>query len=70
LAYAALLAIIWIIIGFHVLLSGAGFIYFLITRRRRPLPDPGPWPSISILVPAHNEALVLAGTLEDRKSVV
>jgi len=39
----------------------------LLSRVRRPLPSPvaqGSWPMISITIPVHNEAAVIAGTLE------
>ncbi|MCJ7749656.1 MAG: glycosyltransferase, partial [Armatimonadetes bacterium] len=53
----------WSIIGFYTVLTVAGFVYSREARRNR-APEPEEWPGVSILVPAHNEEIVMAGTLE------
>jgi len=55
----------WSIIGLYSLLSFCGFIYSLEARRaKRRAPVVADWPPVSILVPAHNEEIVMAGTIE------
>lgn len=53
----------WSVIAFQVMLSLAGYLYSREARRRTP-PEPVEWPGVSILVPAHNEEIVMAGTIE------
>jgi len=54
----------WAMIGFYAVLTVAGYVYSRQARRRRAAPSPGEWPGVSILVPAHNEEIVMAGTME------
>jgi cellulose synthase/poly-beta-1,6-N-acetylglucosamine synthase-like glycosyltransferase len=53
----------WAVIGFQVVLTIAGFVYAREARRHQ-APEPEEWPGVSILVPSHNEEIVMAGTLE------
>lgn len=62
-ALAACLAAAWAVIGLYAVLALAGHWYHVRLSRRRP-PDPEEWPPVSILVPAHNEEIVMAGTIE------
>jgi cellulose synthase/poly-beta-1,6-N-acetylglucosamine synthase-like glycosyltransferase len=55
----------WIIIGSYAVLSFYGYRYSReagpARHRAPPLPE---WPPVSVLVPAHNEEVVMAGTIE------
>lgn len=53
----------WAVICFYVVLTIAGYLYSREARRKR-APEPDEWPGVSILVPAHNEEIVMAGTLD------
>jgi cellulose synthase/poly-beta-1,6-N-acetylglucosamine synthase-like glycosyltransferase len=62
---AAALLGAWLVIGFYVVLTLAGYVYALeAARGRRRRREPREWPGVSILVPAHNEEIVMAGTIE------
>lgn len=62
---AVCLAGAWLVVGAYSLLTLAGYLYsWEAARARRRLPPPGEWPGVSILVPAHNEEIVIAGTIE------
>lgn len=55
----------WLVIGFYVVLSVAGALYAVESRRwRRRVSAPAEWPAVSVLVPAHNEEIVIAGTVD------
>ena len=56
---------VWAIIALYAVLSLAGFIYSREAARARKEPRAlADWPPVSILVPAHNEEVVMAGTIE------
>lgn len=62
---AIALLVTWLVIGFYALLSFYGYIYSRESEQaRREVPAVAEWPSVSILVPAHNEEIVMAGTIE------
>jgi len=55
----------WAILIFHVVLTIAGYVYSReAAAAKRRASVSGEWPGVSILVPAHNEEIVIAGTLE------
>jgi len=55
----------WFVIGFYALLTLAGYVYSRqAARSRQRLPHADELPGVSILVPAHNEEIVVAGTIE------
>jgi cellulose synthase/poly-beta-1,6-N-acetylglucosamine synthase-like glycosyltransferase len=54
---------IWSVLGFYTVLTVAGMLYSRQARHCR-APEPEEWPGVSILVPAYNEEIVMAGTLE------
>ena len=55
----------WLVLGFYVVLTAAGYLYSREARRGpRQQRGPAEWPGVSILVPAHNEEIVMAGTIE------
>jgi cellulose synthase/poly-beta-1,6-N-acetylglucosamine synthase-like glycosyltransferase len=55
----------WGLLGVHFLLTVAGYFYARrAEREKQGLPAGIDYPSISLLVPAHDEELVIAGTLE------
>ncbi len=55
----------WLIIGFYAVLAVYGYIYSRESEHaRRQVPTLTDWPAVSILVPAHNEEIVMAGTIE------
>jgi cellulose synthase/poly-beta-1,6-N-acetylglucosamine synthase-like glycosyltransferase len=62
---AVALLLTWLVIGFYALLSLYGYIYSRESEQaRKDVPVIAQWPSVSILVPAHNEEIVMAGTIE------
>lgn len=55
----------WLIIGAYAVLAFYGYRYSREAERARRLtPYPTEWPAVSVLVPAHNEEIVMAGTIE------
>jgi cellulose synthase/poly-beta-1,6-N-acetylglucosamine synthase-like glycosyltransferase len=63
-AAAALAAVVYHYVGYPALLWVVG----LFVGRRRPAPDPAARPSLSVIIPCHNEAGSLPGKLEDLKA--
>ncbi len=62
------ITLIWITLLYQVLLSYSGFIYFLKTNNKRldildKINKFIDWPSVSILIPAHNEEKVILKTI-------
>ena len=56
---------IWLFMALYVVLSVGGFLYYLrcnASSGRNPPPN-GKYPMVSVLIPAHNEALVLSRTV-------
>ncbi len=63
--FVASAAILWFMIVYQLLLFIVGFLYSRRDAWIVPSLPPGlDWPMVSILVPAHNEARVIAGTLQ------
>lgn len=55
----------WAVIAWYAVLSLSGYIYSREAERaKRRAPRAADWPAVSILVPAHNEEIVMAGTIE------
>ncbi len=54
----------WLVIALNALLALAGYYYSRRAARRQPPADPHIWPAVSLLVPAHNEEIVMANTLD------
>jgi cellulose synthase/poly-beta-1,6-N-acetylglucosamine synthase-like glycosyltransferase len=63
--FVAATTVIWFMIAYQLFLFLAGFHYSLRSAwKGTALPPDAPWPAVSILVPARNEAKVIARTLE------
>jgi cellulose synthase/poly-beta-1,6-N-acetylglucosamine synthase-like glycosyltransferase len=60
------LGIIWIMLLYYMFLAQGGFQYALQmeTGTERVISQVKSWPSVSIFIPAHNEAIVIKNTLE------
>ena len=55
----------WLVILLYAVLSLAGYLYYReVARAPRRRQGPDEWPPVSILVPAHNEEIVISGTIE------
>ncbi len=55
----------WAVLIFHVVLTVGGYLYSRETAgAQKRQKEPREWPAVSILVPAHNEEIVVAGTIE------
>jgi cellulose synthase/poly-beta-1,6-N-acetylglucosamine synthase-like glycosyltransferase len=66
LLYLAATIGIWLFLLFNVALTFAGFLHGLTSERERQrlFSEPFPFPFVSILIPAHNEGLVIRRTVE------
>ncbi|UHA75844.1 glycosyltransferase family 2 protein [Paenibacillus sp. 481] len=64
LLFLAALLSIWAMLLYHMFLAWGGYLYsnWVEQRKREPWPD-REWPKVSILIPAHNEAIVIGNTL-------
>ncbi|MGV3075635.1 glycosyltransferase [Clostridium baratii] len=58
------LAVIWIIIFINVILVVAGYVYYTKVEKIKIEEDLKEFPFVSIMVPAHNEALVIERTVQ------
>lgn len=58
------LAVIWIIIFINVILVVAGYVYYTKVEKIKMEEDLKDFPFVSILVPAHNEAIVIERTVQ------
>ncbi len=58
--------LIWFMIGYQLVLTVAGFLYHLRSAKEKRRVDAATYdlPAVSILIPAHNEALVIRETLD------
>ncbi|HBZ55730.1 MAG TPA: glycosyltransferase, partial [Syntrophobacteraceae bacterium] len=58
--------LIWFMIGYQLLLTVAGFFHQMRSRKERAEVDAMTFdfPPVSVLIPAHNEEIVMAATLE------
>lgn len=61
---ALCLAGTWLAVAWWSVLAFAGYVYSREAARRQEAPAPDEWPAVSLLVPAHNEEIVMAGTIE------
>lgn len=60
------LASIWIMLLYHMFLALGGYLHHQWAERekRKPLPARKTWPKVTILIPAHNEEIVIRNTLQ------
>lgn len=58
------LVVIWITIFLNVVLVIAGYVYYLKTLKMDIVEEPEKYPFVSVMVPAHNEALVIERTVD------
>lgn len=57
--------IMWVMIAYQLVLTLAGYWYHLISRKEEKVrAAPSRWPTVSILVPARDEAAVIAATVD------
>lgn len=58
--------LIWFMIAYQLVLTLAGFIYYILSRKEQRLVEARTfdYPHVSILIPAHNEEKVIARTIE------
>ncbi len=57
------MAVIWILMAINVFLSVGGFIYYMRVNRKGAPPRLEEYPLVSVLVPAHNEGVVIERTV-------
>ncbi|TFE31688.1 glycosyltransferase [Cohnella luojiensis] len=57
---------IWLLLLYHMFLALGGYLYsvWVEGQKQHPLPVKKQWPKVTILIPAHNEDIVIRNTLE------
>nr|WP_205516410.1 glycosyltransferase [Paenibacillus sp. SYP-B3998] len=64
--FYASLTVIWLMLLYHMFLMQGGYMHYL--RYRRPIAEwekkNHPWPKVSVMIPAHNEDVVIERTIK------
>jgi cellulose synthase/poly-beta-1,6-N-acetylglucosamine synthase-like glycosyltransferase len=60
------LSSIWVMLLYHMFLTLGGYLYsvWVEEQKQKPLPVKKHWPKVTILIPAHNEEIVIRNTLQ------